>query len=272
MSEEILKALTQLFAIITKQDDGVTDVERQFVERFFKSKLSQDSVQAYLSLYEEFLVEKKRKRRRESTNDTQSESVESASEEKTERKAKLTSMKDSVRTLAICKKINKTLTQKQKVIVLIELLELVNSDKNFSPQRKQIINTVSTVFNISNEEYELVEKFALNEEVFTFDDEKFLISSDKKILSEKSHYIKSEKLEGTILFLKVESVDLYFVKYLGPDLVYINSDVLPSHSVVLFSHGSTIKPSKGDSIYFSDLVSHYTNTHTITPLLSLIHI
>ena len=62
-------------------------------------------------------------------------------------------MKDSVRTLSICRKINKTLTQKQKVIVLFELLELVNSDNNFSPQRKEILNTVSSVFNISEEEY-----------------------------------------------------------------------------------------------------------------------
>ena len=36
-------------------------------------------------------------------------------------KSKLTSVKDSVKTLGICKKINKTLTQKQKVVVLIKL-------------------------------------------------------------------------------------------------------------------------------------------------------
>ena len=35
MSEEILKALTQLFAIITKQDGGVTEKEREFVIGFF---------------------------------------------------------------------------------------------------------------------------------------------------------------------------------------------------------------------------------------------
>lgn len=266
MSEEILKALTQLFAIITKQDDGVTDVERKFVEQFFKSKLSQDSVQEYLSLYEEFLIDKKKKRRKSSEKKSEGETSPSNDEEKSERKAKLTSMKDSVRTLAICKKINKTLTQKQKVIVLIELLELVNSDKNFSPQRKQIINTVSTVFNISNEEYELIEKFALNNEVEAFDHDVYLVSSEEAISSEQCHYIHSEKLEGVILFLKVESVDLYFVKYIGEDVVFINSDILASQTVSLFSYGSTIKPSKGQSIYFSDLVAHYNNTHTITPI------
>src|SRR3954469_23085346 len=118
MSEEILKALTQLFAIITKQDGGVTAKERQYVINFFKTELDKDSVQEYLALYDEF---------------------SGYGKEEEEGKSKLTSVKDSVKTLGICKKINKTLTQKQKVVVLIKLLELVSTDKNFTPQRMEII-------------------------------------------------------------------------------------------------------------------------------------
>lgn len=137
MSEEILKALTQLFAIITKQDGGVTENERQFVINFFQQELDQDSIKEYLTLYDDYSGYSK---------------LGTADEEKN----KLTSVKDSVKTLGICKKINKTLTQKQKVIVLIKLLELIGSDKNFTPQRIEIINTVSTVFNIGQEEYKLM--------------------------------------------------------------------------------------------------------------------
>ena len=54
MSEEILKALTQLFAIITKQDGGVTERERQFVINFFQTELDQDSIKEYLDLYDQF--------------------------------------------------------------------------------------------------------------------------------------------------------------------------------------------------------------------------
>jgi hypothetical protein len=52
MSEEILKALTQLFAIITKQDGGVTQNERQFVINFFQTELDQDTIKEYLELYD----------------------------------------------------------------------------------------------------------------------------------------------------------------------------------------------------------------------------
>src|SRR6478752_6753504 len=148
MSEEILKALTQLFAIITKQDGGVTERERQFVINFFQTELDHDSVKEYLDLYDQF---------------------SGYGKEEEGGKSKLTSVKDSVKTLGICKKINKTLTQKQKVVVVIKLLELVGSDKNFSPQRMEIINTVSTVFNIDKDEYQLIESFVTTEDAKSLD-------------------------------------------------------------------------------------------------------
>ena len=128
MSEEILKALTQLFAIITKQDGGVTDKERLYVIHFFQTELDQETLEEYVFLYDRY---------------------SGYGKEEVDGKARLTSVKDSVKTLGICKKINQTLTQKQKVVVLMKLLELVGSGKNFSPQRKDIINTVASVFNVS---------------------------------------------------------------------------------------------------------------------------
>lgn len=55
MSEEILKALTQLFGIITKQDGGATEKERNFVIGFFQQELDQDSIKEYLELYDKLV-------------------------------------------------------------------------------------------------------------------------------------------------------------------------------------------------------------------------
>src|SRR5689334_6322875 len=168
MSEEILKALTQLFAIITKQDGGVTENERQFVINFFQQELEKNSVKEYIDLYDDFSGFHK-----QGADDKQ----------------KLTSVKDSVKTLGICKKINKTLTQKQKIVVLTKLLELVGSDKNFTPQRMEIINTVSTVFNISQEEYKLIEGFIIAEDDMSlnFADVLVLNSHSKASLPNQKH-------------------------------------------------------------------------------------
>lgn len=240
MSEEILKALTQLFAIITKQDGGVTEKERQFVIGFFQQELDQDSIKEYLSLYDEFVGYNK--------NET---------EEEPKKEKKLTSVRDSVKTLAICRKINKTLTQKQKVVVLIKILELVGSDKNFTPQRMGIIDTVSTVFNIGKDEFKLIEAFVLQENFAgtTFIDLLIVNQSEKKE-GETGKHLQAD-INGDITFLKIHSVEMYFVKYTGTDEVVLNGFIMKNNHVYLFSHGSTIKTALGAALYYSDLVRHF---------------
>ena len=110
MSEEILNALTQLFAIFSKQDGGVNEEEREYVIAFFNQELDQDTIKEYLELYDKL--------------------VDYGGEKK---EKKLTSMKDSVRVLGLCRKINKTLTQAQKIVVLTKIIELVKVDGKATP-------------------------------------------------------------------------------------------------------------------------------------------
>jgi len=237
MSEEILKALTQLFAIITKQDGGVTEKERRFVIHFFQTELDKDSLKEYMALYDEY---------------------SGYGKEEEEGKSKLTSVKDSVKTLGICKKINKTLTQKQKVVVLIKLLELVGSDKNFSPQRREIINTVSTVFNILKDEYNLIETFVITENAQALDfNDILLVNSDDRNAEGKNYKHVHGHIEGSLIFMRVRSVEMYFSKYLGDELNVLNGFTMEPNHVYLFSHGSTIKTQAGDALYYSDLVANF---------------
>lgn len=246
MSEEILKALTQLFAIITKQDGGVTERERQFVINFFQTELDQDSIKEYLDLYDQF---------------------SGYGKEEDASKSKLTSVKDSVKTLGICKKINKTLTQKQKVVVLIKLLELVSTDKNFTPQRMEIINTASSVFNIVQDEYHLIENFVISEDARSLNYADILLL-DKDYHPEEGRLNKyvHGHIEGSLIFMRVQSVDMYFTKYLGEESNALNGFPMQSNRVYLFSHGSTIKTQAGDALYYSDLVAHFNEELKTTKL------
>jgi hypothetical protein len=253
MSEEILKALTQLFAIITKQDGGVTERERQYVINFFQTELDQDTIKEYLDLYDQFSGYGK------------------ADED--EGKKKLTSVKDSVKTLGICKKINKTLTQKQKVVVLIKLLELVSTDKNFTPQRMEIINTVSTVFNIVQYEYELIERFVISEdtESVNYPDILLLNNQHKNEDGRVNKHVHGH-IEGTLIFMRVQSVEMYYTKYLGEEANMLNGFMMQPNRAYLFSHGSTIKTQGGDALYYSDLVANFKSSrqpnYRSTPLLT----
>jgi ABC transport system ATP-binding/permease protein len=246
MSEEILKALTELFAIITKQDSGVSENERQYVINLFQTELDQDSIQAYIDLYDE------------QSGYRQADTVEAR---------KTTSVKESIRILGICKKINKTLTQKQKVVVLIKLFELVSADKNLSAQRMEIIHTVSSVFNINPEEHHLIEQFISTEDPHMLHyPDVLLANSDPQVPATKTYRLIYIHLPGTLAFLRVKSVDLFFVKYWGEESTLLNGFVMKPAHVYLFSHGSTVKTQAGDALYYSDIVADFNEEIKTTRL------
>jgi ABC-type multidrug transport system ATPase subunit len=235
MSEEILKALAQLFAIISRQDTGVSEEERRFVISYFRQELDSQTVNEYVALYDKF--------------------VEGGGGEKRKRE---TSVIDSVKTLAICKKINKTLNQKQKVIVLVKLLEMLASDRQFTHQRMEIIHTVAEVFNIPNVEYKLIESFVIETHSSKLDNEDILIFDDQPpVEGSKLKFIDSGTLDGEIIFIRVKSVGLYFLKYTGKESISVNGKIVAKESIVQFSPGSIVKTPKGAPLYYSDLVGRY---------------
>lgn len=240
MSEEILKALMQLFAIIAKQDDGVETNERDYVLNFLTQQLNDEAINEYIALFDK----------------KAGPTADASGERNGERK--LTSVKDSVRILGLCKKINKTLTQKQKVIVLVRLFELVNADRKFSGQRMAIINTVADVFKINREEYKSIETYVVNNESEKLDNPNILIINDKEeIPCTECKHIQSEALDENIFILHIRSVDLYFLRYTGEEELNLNGLPLNNKRIYLFAHGGSIKLPKGKPVYYSDVVAHY---------------
>jgi ABC-type multidrug transport system ATPase subunit len=243
MSEEVLKALTQLFAIITKQDGGVTARERLYVIHFFQTELDQDSVDEYVALYDSY-------------------SGYGADDSR----ARRTSVSDSVKTLVICKKINKTLTKKQKVVVLIKLLELVGPALAESPQRREIINTVSSVFNLEEAAYHALVKFVIGDDPRFLDLPDILIADAEHESSCKHAKHIHAHFSGFLFFLHVPAVDMYFVKYEGSESNVLNGFIMEPHRIYLFTHGSTIKSQAGDAIYYSDIVAKFNDEIQTTRL------
>jgi len=239
MSEEILRALMQLFALIVKQDEGVLSGERAYVESFLNQQLNQETANEYLKLFDE-----------QSSKEIEKEDTDTG-------KKRLTSVKDSVRVLGICKKINKTLTQEQKVVSLLRLFELVNADRKFSRQRMAIINTVAEVFKVSKEEFQSIETFVLKNQPEELDlPDILLISSEQTELSQ-AKFIKTDELQGIMAILRVPSVDLYFLKYTGNESLFLNGLGLNNRRIYLFASGSTVKMPKGKPVYYSDVVAHF---------------
>lgn len=245
MSEEILKALMQLFAIIAKQDSGLESDEREYVATFLAQQIGDAAVQEYLALFDSFIGKDKARE---------------------EGKVRLTSVKDSVRTLGICRKINKTLTQSQKVVVLVRLFELVNASRSFTEQRMAIINTVSDVFKIHPEEFADIERFVVHNELKELDCPSVLAIHSGEHSYAQSKHIATDELDAPIIILQVKSEDLYFLRYTGREEIYLNGLPVDGRRIYLFASGSSIKLPKGKPIYYTDVVSHFLADLSLTPI------
>ena len=236
MSEEILKALIRLFAVISKQDGGVTVGEREYVLAFFRQQLGHDDIEQYITLYDTYTGYGT-----ETTSTT------------------TTTIEDSLQALKISKKINKTLTQRQKIIALIECVGLINSDDYLTEHELIVLNTVATVFNVSDETLKLLRQFVTSEALSAFTLTNTLIAGHQ--IRERTDTLFLELvISGQLIFIHEQKTDLYFVKYEGEEELTLNSMAAVPGKSYLFSVGSTLKLPRGQTIYFSDIISRFNSS------------
>ena len=234
MSEEILKALMQLFALIVKQGGVVEEKEIDFVRNFLNQQLSESSVEEYMLLFEDFADLKILKKSLD--------------------KKSRTSVKDSVRIFAICKKINRTLIQKQKAIVCVRLFELVNVARKYSSERMTIIYTVAEVFNISKEEFNAIEIFVKNNQKKINETTRILRIGQEDFMHDQS----TETTNTNILsILWLESVDVFFLKHVHNTEVFLNGLSTQMGRIYIFASGGSLRLQSGKPIYYSDIVSRF---------------
>src|SRR4030042_998971 len=239
MSEKILKALMQLFAIIARPDSSRSD-RKTVVKSFLNRQLNAELVQEYLGVFDEYYTLHQEKQK-----------------ESSKRVFRISS--SSVRVLKICTAINEELVQPQKIIVLIQLLEFVKSDsQEITVQEMEFINTVAETFNIPEEEYQEIKDFVL----FSFNQipnssQILLIDNNKDYNHEKTKHTYVDGLQGQIRVLHVPSTKMYFIRYIGENEISLNGQMIQQDKVYVFTNGSSIRNQLIKPIYYSDVVSKY---------------
>ncbi|NQX97334.1 MAG: ATP-binding cassette domain-containing protein [Flavobacteriales bacterium] len=237
MSERILKALMQLFSIVSDAED-ISGYSRKIVASFLKQQLNQQLVDEYLKLYDEFIEAKTRKSK--------------------SGKAKKRTSVNSVKVLLICTQINEELAQKQKIIVLIRLLEFIYAGKSPTEQEMEFIETVAETFNIPKEEFNLCHNFIKDTDEASFDNEQALIiDNNPESRYKKSNHIYSDGLDNSLRIVKLETVNMFFIRYFGNSEIYLNGILLNKDRSSILNQGSSIRSSKVQPIYYSDIVSSY---------------
>lgn len=247
MSDRILKALMQLFAIIASAREG--SFGKDIVALFLRQQLNHELVEEYLEIFDQYLAEHQGKL---SGGDT--------------KKKKRTSV-NSVKVLRICMQINSELTQKQKFIVLIRLIEYINAGGKNTPEELDFVSTVSDTFNIDPQDFVHCLSFITtsDEDIPDFSDF-LLIEGKHREKLEKTLYSHLDGLNGQLRVLRVESVNMYFLRFLGDDELSINGQILAKNRTYVFNPGSSIRGYRIKPVYYSDVVRSYLKDQVETPV------
>lgn len=229
MSEPVLNAIMRLFALVAKED-LITKQEREHVQVFLSDHLSQKAMESQLRLFDEFAAE--------------------VSE-------KMGIKKESEVIAQICSSINEEVAQKQKVVIVIELMSVILADGTITARERKLAQLICEEFNINEQDLALIEKYVLGQSIEASDDENILIISSQRIKPSQSKHIYRQHLDGFISILYVKSSDTFFFKYMGHTDVYLNGVPQKSTNINALATGSTIRWEAADAVYYGEILNQF---------------
>ncbi|HCW06899.1 MAG TPA: ABC transporter ATP-binding protein [Cytophagales bacterium] len=240
MSEELLKAIIQFFAIVAKE--RITDEERTIIKEFLSLHLNQDGVRYYLSLFDDFCKVNK-------PAAAQLTNVDEATQEFVD---------DWAQIIQIARKVNQSLTTQQKAVLVIKIIELVFVGDELSERQSNLIFYIGEALKIPAKDFRAMRAFVLGHDAEELLSKNILIIDESPEPEEHSGpHLMARNLSGMIAILRLPDIETYFIKYLGITPLYLNSLPLKSRRVDVFPTGSTIRGAKIEPIYYSDVVSKF---------------
>jgi len=239
MSEELLKAIIQFFAIVAKE--RITEDERTIIKEFLSLHLNQDGLRYYLSLFDDFCKKNK-------PTSTQLANVDEATQEFVD---------DWAQIIQIARKVNQALTMQQKAVLVIKIIELVFAGDELSERQSNLIFYIGEALKIPSKDFRAMRAFVLGHDSDELDSKNILIIDESPSEDHLGPHLIAKNLSGMIAILRLTDIETYFIKYLGITPLNLNSLPLKSRRVDVFPTGSTIRGSKIEPIYYSDVVGKF---------------
>ena len=244
MIEPILKALMQLFALIGDVNDvsEISSRERDIVRLFLSRQLNNELVKKYMEMFDEFLVQ------------YNSEKIDRGSMKDRKRTSLI-----AVKILGICEKINEELQQKQKLYVLVQLMDFILFGGEITDKEFEFIETLSAALNIPQQEFRNIKSFILKS-VSEIPDKSCLMIIDNNDDYENVgvKHLYRENFKNTVFLLQIESTNTFILKYSGKGDLFLNGQNIFPGQTYTFDHGSTIRESGTNTIYYNDVSSVFT--------------
>ena len=229
----------QLFALISDIGDAneISVREKDVLRSFLARQLNSELVDRYIKIFEEYLdlfINKEA-------------IVES------EENLDIPALK-SLRIKRICDGINEELRLKQKIYIIIQLIDFISYGKDITANELDFLMTVALALNIPENEYKNIKSFVLDPVSRIKEKEKLLlINNDPNIKYRKARHITNSKISGELMFLNIVSTKTFILRYTGDRDLYLDGQQIFPKQTYLFDNGSTIKGQGLNTLYYSEV-------------------
>lgn len=236
MSEAILRAILRLFAVVAKEGD-VTRQERDQIRVFLQEHLSEATIGPFLNFFDEITSQPH------------------------------TAAADTEKVRQLCQEINPELTQKQKIVIILELVSIIQADGDISETEEVLVNLIGDCFKISFSEIEAIKTFVLGQSADQVDQDEILVvdASAQPQLVRARHFFR-ENLDGFVAILYLRQYGIYFMKYLGQSEVYLNGVGVKSGKISVLAVGSLLRWEKDDPVYYGQVVNAFNKVSDASPI------
>ena len=245
MSEPILMALVQLFAIVAASIRvQVSANSRRILESYLRQHLNNQELEEYLKLFDELVF----------FHQPIDESEMSLDKDVSEKIRE------------ICFKISRQLSTRDRMLVFVKFTEFLNELCPGIPGQEVMLNEsgekylkeMKSVFNPPEQEYLDARSFILDPFAPELQRENLMIiDGNKETQQPDAKHLYHEHLDQALLILYLPSIRTYICRYLGNDELFLNGHPIPPFRAFILSNGSIIKNMKISPIYYADVAVHF---------------
>ncbi len=242
MSELLLEALMQIFALLTdqkeEQETGMGLVE---VKNFLSRNLNNEYVELALERYE-FYVEKYHKN--------------SYSQDPEARDKQVTYNLDKLKT--ICDELNQELEIETKYLLITNMLNFIMRDSYVSEEEALFTDSLATHLKLAEEDYQNIRTFVIGHPLEIPNKESLLlISGQREKPDEEIKHIFNPKQQIFVWVLHIEESNLFVFRYSGDRNLYLNGHKIEQNRATAFQPGSVIKTSRISPVYYGTIAEKF---------------
>ena len=234
MSKQLLKAIVQLFAFFVRID-GASGKEEARMEKMLASRLHQEAVDHYMALFNDLTRNHRKEHVQNNDIKTKFEGVEK-----------------------LCARINAELTHQQKVVLAIELVQLIFADELLSAKEDEAYQKIGEALNIDRDSRELIKSFVTARETPDFKSPSVLIVKKTNAgIPMSCKRLVTGEFDGVIAIMHLQGIKSFFIRYLGNSAIFINQVAAEYGSVTTFGSGGVIRGERLPALYYSDVIGQF---------------